>query len=219
MDSAGSPGPRHPAGLLFRHVVQARLEDLLRHGDRVLQLGGGTGADALLPASRAVRVVRIEGVEGLAAAGTEFDGAYSVSGALDAADLRVVGAALALALRPGAPVVLGLRGPWPLPAVLRRVLTGVGDPRRPRSARANGGPPAWGPPTIAEARAALGPGLVWTGAFALGVLVPGPEQERWVSDHPQGFALLAALERVVRRWPGLRQLGDQVVLEGRRRPA
>jgi hypothetical protein len=37
------------------------------------------------------------------------------------------------------------------------------------------------------------------------------------ADHPQAFGLLAALERAVRRWPGLRQLGDLSVLEGRRR--
>jgi SAM-dependent methyltransferase len=221
-------------GLLFRHVVQARLEALFRRGDRVLDLGCGTGEDALTLAARGVRVVGIDasperiararekaserglgpedcrfdvlGTENVDAAGCAFDGAYSNSGALGGADLPRTGAALAAALRPGAAVVISLLGPWPLPAVIRRTLTGMGDSRRGRAC-----------PTLAQARAALGPGLEWTDAYALGVLVPGPDHERWVADHPQAFGMLAALERAIRRWPGLRQLGEHTVLEGRRK--
>jgi SAM-dependent methyltransferase len=224
----------NPIGLLLRQLVQARLEALFRRGDRVLDLGCGTGEDALMLAARGVRVVGIDasperiaqarekaserglgpeecrfevrGAENLDAAGSAFDGAYSTSGAVSSADLARTGAALAAALRPGAAVVISLLGPWPLPAVIRRTLTGMGDSRRGRAC-----------PTLAQARAALGPGLDWTDAYALGVLVPGPDQERWVADHPQAFGMLAALERAVRRWPGLRQLGDYTVLEGRRK--
>jgi SAM-dependent methyltransferase len=224
----------NPIGLLFRHLVQARLEALFRRGDRVLDLGCGTGEDALMLAARGVRVVGIDasperiararekaserglgpeecrfevrGAENLDAAGSPFDGAYSTSEALGGADLPRTGAALAAALRPGAAVVISLPGPWPLPAVIRRTLTGMGNSRRGRSC-----------PTLAQARAALGDGLDWTDAYALGVLVPGPDHERWVADHPQAFGILAALERAVRRWPGLRQLGDHMVLEGRRK--
>jgi SAM-dependent methyltransferase len=196
----------NPIGLLLRHVVQARLEALFRRGDRVLDLGCGTGEDALVLAARGVRVVGIDAAENLDVAGSAFDGAYSTSGALSSADLPRTGAALAAALRPGAAVVISLLGPWPLPAVIRRTLTGMGDSRRGRAC-----------PTLAQARAALGAGLDWTDAYALGVLVPGSDQERWVADHPQAFGMLAALERAVRRWPGLRQLGDYTVLEGRRK--
>jgi len=224
----------NPIGLLLRHLVQARLEALFRRGDRVLDLGCGVGEDALMLAARGVRVVGIDaspervaqardqaserglgpeecrfevrGAENLDGAGSPFDGAYSTSGALGGADLPRTGAALAAALRPGAAVVISLPGPWPLPAVIRRTLTGMGDSRRGRAC-----------PTLAQARAALGAGLDWTDAYALGVLVPGPDLERWVADHPQAFGMLAALERAVRRWPGLRQLGDHMVLEGRRK--
>ena len=224
----------NPIGLLLRHLVQARLEALFRRGDRVLDLGCGAGEDALMLAARGVRVVGIDasperiaqardqaserglgpeecrfevrGPENLDGAGSPFDGAYSTSGALGGADLPRTGAALAAALRPGAAVVISLPGPWPLPAVIRRTLTGMGDSRRGRAC-----------PTLAQARAALGAGLDWTDAYALGVLVPGPDLERWVADHPQAFGMLAALERAVRRWPGLRQLGDHMVLEGRRK--
>jgi SAM-dependent methyltransferase len=243
-DYDGSFG-RNPIGLLFRHVVQARLEALYTRGDRVLDLGCGTGEDALALAARGIRVVGIDAspamidrarkkaserglgpdacrfevreAESLDAADAGFDGAYSNFGALNCADLPTVGAGLASALRPGAAIVISLLGPWPLPAVIRRTLTGQGDPRRNRAPRVGGVPLAVSYPTLAHARALLGPGLDWTDAYALGVLVPGPDHERWAADHPQALGLLAAVERAVRRWPGLRQLGDHVVLEGRRK--
>ncbi len=238
---------RNPVGLLFRHVVQSRLESLFARGARVLDVGCGTGEDAVFLASRGVRVVGIDpspamiararlkagerglgadecrfeplAAEDLAVAGGGFDGAYSNFGALNCADLRAAGSALAAALRPGAPVLLSLLGPWPLPAVVRRLLTGLGQPRRGRPPRVAGLPVAVAYPTLAEARRALGPSLVWTDAYALGVLLPGPEHAPWTAGHPQAFGLLAALERGLRRWPGLRQLGDHVVLEGRRSDA
>jgi SAM-dependent methyltransferase len=196
----------NPVALLLRHVVQARLEALFRRGDRVLDLGGGRGADALFLASRGVRVVGLdpsrEAIEAAATVGGRFDGAYASSG-LDGADLSALGSALAVALRPGAPVLLSLRGPRPLPGTLRRALTGLGEPR-----------PAC--PTLAQARRALGPALRWTDAYALGVLLPAPENGAWAAEHAQAFGILAALERAVRHWPLLRQLGDRAVLEGRR---
>ena len=239
---------RRPAGLVFRHVVQSRLLALFRRGDRVLDVGCGTGEDALLLASRGVRVVGIDSspamigqarrkaaerglttedcrfevraVEDLAvedlAGGGAFGGAYSNFGALNCADLRAAGGALAAALRPGAAVVLSLLGPWPLPATLRRALTGLGERRRDHRPRVGGIPLAVGYPTPAEARSALGPAFTWTDAYALGVLLPAPEHSLWAAEHPQAFALAAALERAVRGWPGLRLLGDHLVLEGRR---
>jgi SAM-dependent methyltransferase len=235
--------PASAPSLLFRHVVQARLEALFQRGAHLLHVGCGTGEETLALAARGIRVVGIDsspemihrarksaaerglrpedcrfevlGAENADAAGAGFDGAYASFDAPGPVDLRAVGAALAATLRGGAGVVLRLPGPWPLPAVIRRTLTGVGDERRPRAPGFGEARPAVATP--AEARTALGAAFEWTDSYALGVLVPGPAQERWAADHPQTFGLLAALERAVRRWPGLRQLGDLSVLEGRRR--
>jgi len=210
----------------------------------VLDLGCGTVEDAVLLAARGVRVTGVDPspamitrarlkaaqrglaaeacrfevlhAEAVALLGRGYDGAYSDFGALNCSDLAAVGSALGTCLRPGAPVLLSLLGPWPLPAVVRRALTGLGQPRRRHPPRVAGVPLVVAYPTPAEARRALGPALVWTDAFALGVVLPGPEHEQWVARFPQTFAALAAVEGLVRRWPVLRGLGDHIVLEGRR---
>lgn len=234
---------RNPAGLLFRHVFQERLRLLFPRGARVLDLGCGTGEDALFLASLGVKVhavdvspamvayarakaaraglaslvhVEVLAAEDVASLGVVFDGACSDFGALNCTALGTVGEGLARALRPGAPVLLSVIGRWPLPALLARIVAG-GGPARSDAPRVGGLSVPTRYLTPGELRDALGPALAWRDAFALGVVVPGPPQEGWIARHPQAFGLLAALEGVVRRWPGLRNLGDHVVIEGRRR--
>jgi hypothetical protein len=198
--------PAHPVLLLFRHVLLARLEARYRSGDRVIAIGPAGGEEARVLGARGVRLIEVEGAMVTGALVGGCDGAYATLGALEDVDLRALAPALAAALRPGAALVLTMAGPSPLPAFLRRTLTGLGAPRRRR-------------PTLAEAQRALGGSFVWTDVYALGVLLPGPEHDAWAADHPQAFGLLAALERVVRRWRGLRGRGEYVVLEGRRAEA
>jgi hypothetical protein len=118
-----------------------------------------------------------------------------------------VGRRLAAALPAGAPILVAFPGALPLPALLERVLTGMREDDE--SDR--------GPLTARALRRALGPGLEWRGTFALGVLLPPRRRWAWTLEHPQAFGLLAALERLVRAWPGLRSLGEITVLEGIRR--
>jgi hypothetical protein len=118
-----------------------------------------------------------------------FDGACAGPGALDGADLEAAGRSLAAELRPGAPVLL---------CIARR---------RPAGGRLG----------LREAQTQLGPHFAWSDSFGLGVFLPGEAREGWARRHPQAFGILAALERVVRRWPVVRGLGEYSVLEGARR--
>jgi SAM-dependent methyltransferase len=234
---------RNPVGLVFRHVFQERLLGSFPPGARVLDLGCGTGSDALVLAEAGRRVhavdvsaamierararmrgsagerlsFEVRAAEDVDGVPGPFDGAYSDFGALNCADLAAVGRALALVLRPGARIVLSVMGRWPLPATLERALTGRGSLRGRSEPSVSGIAVPARYPTARELRAAFGPAFAWTRAFALGVLLPGPEHGGWAARHPQAFGLLAALEGRTRGWPLLRSLGDHLVVEGARR--
>ena len=51
---------RNPAGLVFRHAFQERLRRLVAPGARVVDLGCGTGEDAVFLATLGVRVHAID---------------------------------------------------------------------------------------------------------------------------------------------------------------
>lgn len=181
-------GPPDPVSLLFRYLLDERRRALFPRGARVLEIGADT--------------------EG---GGGTFDGAWAGPGALDRAEPHRLAPWLAGALRPGAPLLLCVRNPRPLPALLVRALTGAGDWRSGASLRASVG---GAPTSLRELREAFGPAFSWRGGFALGLLLPAPGQSGWVSERPQIFGLLAAGEALLRRWPVLRGLGAFAALEG-----
>lgn len=132
---------RRPIGRLLRAAVWRQLDAVFRPGDRVLDLGCGTGEDALHLARRGVRVHGLDGAPGMIAqaraklraaglddrahfevcpieelAGLElparFDGVVSNFGALNCvADLPALGRTLAGLVRPGGSVVAMVMGP------------------------------------------------------------------------------------------------------------
>lgn len=235
---------RSPIGLYFRYHVQERLRVAFPAGSRVLELGCGSGDDALTLASQGVRVhatdlapgmidVARAKADGRGVSGNEvrfevraaeecggvdgapFDGVFSNFGALNCADLARVGAGLAAVLRKDAPVILCVVGRHPLPGLLVQALTG--RPARGEDVRVGGRRIAARALTGREVREGLGPAFAWTSASALGVLVPPPAHDAWAERHPMTFGLLASAEGLVRGWPVLRGLGDHVLLEGRRR--
>jgi hypothetical protein len=155
---------------------------------------------ALVPAPARVLDVGSDSREGAWSAGfVPWDAAARLGPA-------EVGRRLAESLPAGAPVLVAFPGAHPLPAGLEHVLRGAEEDADAQ--------PRFG---ARDFRRAVGPGLAWRGAFALGVLVPGRRRWAWALAHPQAFGVLAALERLVRGWPGLRCLGDITVLEGVRR--
>ncbi len=221
---AGGVLDDNPVRRFFRHVIQERLRRLFPRESQVLDLECGSGEDAVFLASQGVVVhaidpsrERIERARALAAglgipdgslrferrtaeelvglaSEAAFDGAYSSLGALRDVDLAAVGRGLAALLRPGAPILLGL------------TLRGVAE----AGCGAGGG----GRPTPRAVREALGSAFGWTDAFGLGILVPGPAQSAWVTRWPQLFGLLAAVEGLIRHWPGVRDTGHAFVLQG-----
>jgi hypothetical protein len=172
---------------LFRYAFQERLRAVFAPPALVLELGKQVGEDALWLRGTGVGV-EVRAPESLGGLALTFDGAYGAVGALEGADLSRAGRDLAAALRPGSPVLLGLANPRSRP------------PARP---------------SPREVRERLGPAFRWRGSFGWGLLLPW--DAAWIPDYPQAFGLLAALERILRRWPGLRGRGEIVVLEGTRR--
>ena len=183
-------GRPDPGSLLFRYLLDERRRTLFPPGARVLEIG--TPGDA---------------------GGGTFDAAWAGPGALDGAEPRLLAGWLAGALRPGAPVLLCVRNPRPLPALLTRALTGAGDGRSRSATRASDGA---APPSPRELREAFGPPFSWRGGFALGLFLPAPGECGWAAESPQLFGLLAAAEGLLRGWPGFRGLGAFAALEGMR---
>ncbi len=156
---------RNVVGQLFRAVFQRRLIALFAPGARVLDVGCGTGEDALFLARRGVRVRAVDPAPGMVEqarakaealgiapeqasfevraaeelddlAGERFDGAYSDFGALNCVDLARFGRGLAAALAPGAPVLFSVMGRYPLPAWAAWALTPRGRHDDPPRSRA-----------------------------------------------------------------------------------
>jgi SAM-dependent methyltransferase len=233
---------RNPIGLYFRHVVQERARVVFSARSRVLELGCGTGEDALYLAGlghqvcaldvapamveRARAKARARGApaglrfevraaEDVAGLGGPFDAVFSNFGALNGADLRRVGRALLAVLRPGASLLVSLVGRSPLPALLVEALT-ARPARSPGSPRVAGVAVPCPPLSFRAFRDGMGHGYTWDTRAALGVLVPAPAHEAWARRNPIAFGVLAAAERLVRSWPVFRGLGDHLLIEGRR---
>ncbi|HYM10055.1 MAG TPA: methyltransferase domain-containing protein [Bryobacterales bacterium] len=222
-------------GRTQREAVWREIGTLFRPGERVLDLGCGTGEDAARLERIGARVYAIDAspqmvaitrqrlgsgsacdvlaVEDLARLmpGEKFDGALANFGVLNCvADLRPVAAELARLVRPGGRVALCLMGRfclWETVWYLLRGEPGKAFRRRRGAVRASPGFPVFYPPAAAIV-ADFAPAFRLARRRGIGVFVP----PSYVKAPPGLCAVLAWLDRLLAGWPLLRSMGDHCLL-------
>ncbi len=228
-------------GRLLRDAVHQELRGTFAAGDRVLDLGCGTGEDALRFARQGVSVYGVDASERMVdrarakasglgasfeAADLErdplpkgpFDGAFSNFGVLNCIrDRRGFASRLADVLPPGAPavfVVMGRFCPWEWIWYVAR--------GRPRTAvrRLSGSAPFRGMEihyaTPASTSAEFSRSFRMRRAAGIGVLLPPSFAADFVERHPAVAGWVATLERRVRRRLAATILNDHFLIELKR---
>lgn len=239
-----------PLGLRLRHAVWRHLDDrFFEESDapRLLDLGCGTGEDAVHLAQQGAHVLALDAAEAMTArtrrkakqsgvgprvaartlsverldslSGT-FDGAYSNFGALNCVeDLRSVSTGLAPRLRPKAPVFLVLMGRL-CPWEWVHFLA-RGEPRKAFRRLARGGTEWRGLtvryPSVRTVKRAFARDFRFVKARAVGAFLPPSYLEPWAARHADLIALLDGWERRLEGVWPLPHLADHVLLEFRRR--
>jgi SAM-dependent methyltransferase len=72
--------------------------------------------------------------------------------------------------------------------------------------------PVWYP-TIAEIKRSFFPSFTLRSVRAVGLFVPPSYAEPWIARHHSMLKVFETLDRIVGAWPGLRGVGDHVLLE------
>jgi SAM-dependent methyltransferase len=147
-----------------------------------------------------------------------FDGVFSnFSGLNCVGDLASVAQQLSGRLTPGASLLLCLSTRYCLWETIYFLLHG--DPRKAlrrwkgvSQARFGGQEFPVYYPTVAQLRSAFAPNFRLVSMTGIGVAVPPSYVESWMAPHPRLLKLLEAIDETVRAWPGLRTLGDHMLL-------
>jgi SAM-dependent methyltransferase len=224
-------------GKALRSMVWARFEQAFRGPSRVLELGCGTGEDALCLARRGLEVVAVDASSRMIqvarqkagdAERLEFHclamerlGPTSNFGAVNCvADLPALAADVAARLRPGAPlvwVVMGRHVPWEWLWYLAH-----GQWKKAWRRLSRGGVHWRGLtihyPTPAELAAVLRPHFEVRRIAPLGVALPPSYAGQWLERRPRLLRLLTHLEHLAQPWGALASVSDHYIVEAIRLP-
>jgi ubiquinone/menaquinone biosynthesis C-methylase UbiE len=218
-----------PIGRHQRNAVWRRIDPLFHSGDRILDLGCGTGHDALHlmsagidvhafdASAEMVRIARAKGVnarqlplEDLCTLSGTFDGALSNFGALNCVSrYESTARALGRLIRTGGRLAICLCGPvcaWEIGHFLARAQ--VANAFRRFSTADYKGIAVTYPP-VARLAHAFGGDFALTGWYGIGLCVPPSYVEGFYDNT---IARLAAIDRRIAHWPLLRSLADHRLL-------
>ncbi|HQZ15670.1 MAG TPA: class I SAM-dependent methyltransferase [Vicinamibacteria bacterium] len=230
-----------PTGRLFRFRVAERVMSEAPPGARVLDIGCGTGEDAIWLAAQGYAVHGIDesprmietalararesgssatfacrSAQSLSGEPARFDVVISNFGALNCVPLATWAALVPALLAPAGRAFVVLMGRRPLPEGVRR---GFGATDRGPTAAVRIGPSSVNVhyESAGAVRRALAPSATVSRVEALGCLVPGPGYEGFARRHPILLGVLAMSETLVRRAPFFQGRGDHTLFEFQRR--
>jgi SAM-dependent methyltransferase len=228
-------------GRAQRQAVWRAIAGLFRSGERVADLGCGTGEDALWLARTGVTVYAVDSSPMMLRIAAErarhemldhrilcatadlarfvppgeLDGAISNFGALNTiANLRPLARALASAMRPGGRAALCVMGRFCFWETVWYLLRGQPSKafRRARgNSRASIGIPVYYHSARAVARS-MAPEFRLVAKRGIGIFVPPSSMETVVRRAPGLCAALAQADGVAQAWPLLRSAGDHELL-------
>ncbi|MEO8361540.1 MAG: class I SAM-dependent methyltransferase [Vicinamibacteria bacterium] len=226
-----------PVGRAFRFRVSERLTSMCPAPAHVIDIGCGTGEDALWLASQGYAVDAFDAsssmidvardkaarfrstasfeavsIQSLPERGQTYDVLISNFGALNCVALAEWTSVVSGLLKPSGRAFISLMGRKPFPEGARR---GFGSAHR--EARAcvpiGGTPVSVEYPSVSDVEQALSGRATVERVEALGCLVPGPGYSGFARRHPLLLEALAMGEAVVRTLPFFRHRGDHTLIE------